>query len=180
METTMVSTKWYAIRVIAGKEKEALKNLRFELEVNNMDRYIEDIVLPIERKFSLRKGEKVSREKLIFPGYLLISCKMSSELDKVIKRTNMVIEVSGDKGRPTPMRDVEVERILSQMEESMKDEKIPFIVGEIVEINDGAFSGFTGTITEVDNHKKTLKINVPIFGRDTPVVLDYLQVNKNF
>jgi len=172
--------KWYAIRVVSGKEKKALENLRFGLKVNNLTKYVGDILLPMEKEYKIRNGKKITREKLTFPGYILIEAKLNGELSRLIKRTNFVVEVTGDsKGIPTPLKQKEVDRIIGKIDENIKnDENIPFIVGEVVNIIDGAFSTFKGDIIHIYETKNTLKVNVTIFGRVTPVELSYLQVDK--
>lgn len=172
--------KWYALRVVSGKEKKALENLEFELKMNNLTQYVGQVLLPMEKEYKMKNGKKVSREKLTFPGYLLVEANLNGELSRLIKRTNLVVEFTGDtKGIPTPLKQKEVDRIVGKIEEvAAKDNDIPFIVGETVKIIDGAFTTFNGEIVSIDEGKSTLKVNVTIFGRITPVELSYLQVDK--
>lgn len=177
-ETKLKNAKWYALRVVSGKEKKAIENLEFELNVNDLNKFISNLLLPMEREFKLRNGKKVSREKLTFPGYLLMEAELNGELERVVKRTNFIIEFIGDKGRPTPLKQKEVDRIIGNIEENEDMTHVPFFVGEFINIIDGPFSTFKGEITHVDEAKQNLKVNVSIFGRVTPVNLSYLQVDK--
>jgi transcriptional antiterminator NusG len=177
-QTKLKDAKWYALRVVSGKEKKAIENLEFELKVNNLDRFVSNLLLPMETEFKLRNGKKVSREKLTFPGYLLLEAELNGELERTVKRTNFVIEFTGDKGRPTPLKQREIDRIIGKIEDDENREEIPFVVGEFVDIIDGPFNTFKGEITHIDEAKQTLKVNVSIFGRVTPVDLSYLQVDK--
>jgi len=172
------NAKWYALRVVSGKEKKAITNLEFELKVNNLDKYISNLLLPTEKEFKLRNGKKVSREKLTFPGYLLMEATLNEDIETTVKKTNLIIEFIGDKGRPTPLKQAEVERIIGKIEENETSTNVPFFVGEIVKIIDGPFSTFKGEVTHVDEVKENLSVSVSIFGRSTPVNLSYLQVDK--
>ena len=172
------NAKCYALRVVSGKEKKAIENLEFELEMNNLDKFVSNLLLPMEKEFKLRNGKKVAREKLTFPGYLLLEAELNGELSRIVKKTNFVIEFIGDKGQPTPLKQKEVDRIIGKIEESADESYIPFVVGEFVNIIDGPFSTFKGEITHIDETKQSLKVNVSIFGRISPVNLSYLQVDK--
>lgn len=172
------NAKWYALRIVSGKEKKAVENLEFELNVNNLDRFVSNLLLPMEKEFKLINGKKVSREKLTFPGYLLLEAELNGELSRTVKRTNFVIDFVGDKGQPTPLKQKEVDRIIGKIEEAADESYIPFVVGEFVDIIDGPFSTFKGEISEIDEAKQTLKVNVSIFGRISSVSLNYLQVDK--
>lgn len=173
------NAKWYALRVISGKEKRALENLEFELGATGLDKYVTELLLPKEREFKLKSGKKIAQDKLSFPGYLLLGAELNGELKRIVEKTNFIIDFIGTKGIPTPMREKEVERIIGKMETEEEDIAIPFLVGEIVEIIDGPFSTFKGEVTELNQEKESLKVNVSIFGRVSSVDLNYLQVNKD-
>jgi len=178
-KTKLKNAKWYALRVVSGKEKKAIENLEFELDVNDLNKFVENLLLPMEKEFKLKNGKKVSKEKLTFPGYLLLQADLNGELERIVKRTNFIIEFIGDSGQPTALKQKEVDRIIGKIEETADENYVPYIVGEFVDIVDGPFSTFKGEITEVNEAKKTLKVNVAIFGRVNAVDLSYLQVEKN-
>lgn len=172
------NAKWYALRVVSGKEKKAIENLEFELDINDLDKFVSDLLLPMEKEFKLRNGKKVAREKLTFPGYLLLKAELNGELERVVKRTNFIIEFIGDKGKPTALKQTEVDRIIGKIAEVSSESYVPYVVGEFVDIVDGPFSSFKGEISGVDESKQIIKVNVSIFGRVTSVNLSYLQVDK--
>jgi len=173
------NAKWYALRVVAGKERKAMENLEFELDVNNMNKYVANLLLPMEREYKIKNGKKTSRDRLTFPGYLLFEATLIGELPRIVRRTNFIIEFTGDNyGKPAPLRQFEVDRIIGKIEEEKDITNIPYIVGETVDIIDGAFATFKGEITEIDEVKELISLNVTIFGRETPVTLSYLQVDK--
>jgi transcriptional antiterminator NusG len=181
---TKVKTKkqWYAIRTMAGKERKAKENIEREVANNGIGEWVGEIVLPIDNVYKLRNGKKFKKEKLVFPGYIFVELQLIGEVERVVKRTNMVIGFAGDRDRkPIPMKDSEINRIKGKMEEVKKSEDngvIPFIVGETISVIDGPFSGFNGEVGKVNHEKQTLEIKVLIFGRETPVTLSYLQVDK--
>lgn len=173
--------KWYAIKTLSGKEKKAKENLESEIKLNNISKWIGDVILPLEKKVSLRNGKKYTRETLTIPGYLFIEAELIGEVTRIIRNTNMIIGFAGDvKNNPVAMRKTEVERMIGRMEDSnVTEDEIIFLVGEEVEIADGPFATFKGNITKVNKDKKTIDVNVSIFGRETPVTLNYLQVNRS-
>lgn len=171
--------KWYALRVVSGREKKALDNLESELKINKLTKFVGEILLPVKKEYKIKNGKKVSKDKITFPGYLLIEAVLNGEISRLIKNTNLVIEFIGDvKGKPTPLKQKEIDRIVGNIKENIKeDDDIPYIIGETVNIIDGAFKSFKGEISSIGD-KNTLKVNVIIFGRMTPVELSYLQVDK--
>mgnify|MGYP003333957232 CR=1 FL=1 len=174
----MKGAKWYALRVVTGKEKKAIEFLESELRINNCERFVNEILLPQEDEMKMRNGKKFKRSRITMPGYLFIECKIIGEVENTVRRTNMVADwVRDSAGKPEPLKPREMDKILGRIEETKKGE-VPFIVGETVRIIDGPFSTFNGTIEHIDENKNHLKVNVMVFGRPTPVDLSFLQVER--
>jgi transcriptional antiterminator NusG len=174
--------KWYVVRAISGKERKIKEMIELEINRMNLDRYLAQVLIPTEKVYQIKQGKKVSKERNYFPGYVLIEADLKGEVPHVIKSVNGVIGFLGNKnGDPVPLRQAEVNRILGkvdELEESDEEINIPFIVGESVKVVDGPFNSFTGIIEEVYKEKKKLKVMVKIFGRKTPLELNYMQVEK--
>jgi transcriptional antiterminator NusG len=177
------SSNWYTLRVYNGKEKKIKENLEREMELGTFLGEVEKVILPLEKIFRMRKGKKVSVEKNMYPGYLLIESKeecLSPEAIAKITSQNMVLSFLGGI-HPVALKKREKERILERLGEisQIGTELIePFLIGESVTIIDGPFTTFTGNIVKVNERKKTLKLDVKIFGRSTPVELNFSQVDK--
>lgn len=183
MEQAREGFKWYVVRAISGQEKKVKAMIESELYRENLSDYVPDILIPTHKVFEIKNGKKTSKEKSYFPGYILIHAKLMGEVLPTIKAINGVVGFlgSGKDGDPVPLRQSEVNRILGQVDASNEEgEEMlePFIVGEFVKVNDGPFSGFSGVIEEVNEEKKKLKVMVKIFGRKTPLELNYVQVEK--
>jgi len=182
----MIEHKWYVIRVLSGQEKKVKTYLESEVEREKLNDYIPQVLIPSEKVYEMRNGKKRVRERNFFPGYVLISADLShGEAAHVINSIPGVIGFLGSGGgasrEPVPLRQTEVNRILGKVDEiDEMEEKLetPYIVGESVTVMDGPFSGFTGTVQEVFEEKKKLNVMVKIFGRNTPVELNYMQVEK--
>lgn len=175
--------KWYVIRAISGQEKKIKAYIEAEIRRNNMVDYVSQILIPTEKIYQIRKGKKVSKEKNLFPGYILIEAALVGELPHIIKNVPGVIGWLGaeKKGNPIPLSQAEVNRILGKVDEMADSEElynIPFIVGESVKVIDGPFNNFSGVIEEINEEKKKLKVMVKIFGRKTPLELSFMQVEK--
>jgi transcriptional antiterminator NusG len=173
--------KWYVVRAISGKEKRVKEYLESEINRLNLHESISQILIPTEKVFQIRKGKKVSKERNYFPGYVLIEADLTGEIPHIIKNVPDVLNFLGTKGRPEPIREAEVKRILGKVDElaEMGEEvNIPFIVGETVTVIDGPFNSFSGIIEEINHEKKKLKVMVKIFGRKTPLELGFMQVEK--
>ncbi len=178
-----VKKKWYVIRAISGKEKKVKEQLELEIERQNLKDYVEQILIPTEKVYQIRNGKKISKEKNYLPGYVLIEAALVGEVEHVIQSTNNIIGfLGGEKGGdPLPMRESEVNRILGKVDElaeESEDINVPFVVGESVKVIDGPFNNFNGVIEEINEEKKKLKVMVKIFGRKTPLELNYMQVQK--
>lgn len=183
----MGELKWYVVRAVSGQEKKAKAYLETEIARNKMEDYISEVLIPIEKVYEMRNGKKKIREKNFFPGYMLVSADFShGETMHLIKSIPGVIgflsnERGGSDRIPAPMRQSEINRILGRVDESEEIDvqmDVSYITGESVKVMDGPFSGFSGTIQEVFAEKKKLSVVVKIFGRNTPVELNYIQVEK--
>lgn len=179
--------KWYVVRAVSGQEKKVKNYLENEIARAKMEESIPQVLIPSEKVYEMRNGKKRIRERNFFPGYILISADLSSgETTHLINSIPGVIGFLGASGtstikEPLPLRQAEVNRILGRVDEAEEqDEQLdtPFIIGESVKVMDGPFSGFTGTVEEVFEDKKKLNVTVKIFGRNTPVELNYIQVEK--
>tara|TARA_B100001939_G_scaffold140484_1_gene121630 strand:- start:1583 stop:2131 length:549 start_codon:yes stop_codon:yes gene_type:complete len=179
-----IEKKWYVIRAISGKEKKVKELLELEIDRHKLNDYVEQVLIPTQKIYQIRNGKKISKEKNYFPGYVLINAALIGEVEHVIKSLTNVIGFLGATkgGDPLPMRQVEVNRILGKVDElSVSDEEmdIPYVVGESVKVIDGPFNNFNGIIEEINEEKKKLTVMVKIFGRKTPLELNYMQVEKD-
>lgn len=183
--TTMTEStkKWYVVRAISGKEKKIKEMIESEVLHSGMKDHVDQVLIPTEKVYQIRKGKKVSKERSFFPGYILLQANLIGELPHIIKNLTGVIGFLGETkgGDPVPLRASEVSRILGTVDdlaESDEELNIPFIVGEAVKVIDGPFNSFSGLIEEINAEKKKLKVMVKIFGRKTPLELSYMQVEK--
>ncbi|XOV91867.1 MAG: transcription termination/antitermination protein NusG [Bacteroidota bacterium] len=183
----MSEHKWYVVRAISGREKRVKNYLEQEISRNEIESLVPQVLIPSEKVYEMRNGKKRVRERNFFPGYILIQADLSNgETQHIITNTPDVIGFLGEGGTsslkdPVPLRQNEVNRILGRVDEAEEyEEKLvtPYIVGESVKVMDGPFSGFTGTVEEVFEDRKKLNVTVKIFGRNTPVELNYIQVEK--
>lgn len=173
--------KWYVVRAISGSEKKVKLYIESEINRLNLDQYISRVLIPIEKVYQVRNGKKISKERNLYPGYILMEAELVAEIPHIIKDVPGVIGFLGSKGEPTPMRASEVNRILGKVDElAEKGEEVnvPYIVGESVKVIDGPFNSFSGIIEEINEDKKKLKVMVKIFGRKTPLELGFMQVEK--
>jgi len=181
-ETTAANAKkWYVLRAVSGKEKKVKEYIDSEIVRNNIKDYISQVLIPTEKVYQIRNGKKISKERNYFPGYIMLEAFMIGEIPHILKNIPGVIGFLGDKGQPIPLRPAEVNRILGKVDELSESDaelNIPFIVGEAVKVIDGPFNSFTGTIEEINEEKKKLTVMVKIFGRKTPLELNYMQVEK--
>ena len=171
--------KWYVLRTFSGHEKKVKQYLEREIGRLGLEDKVTDIMIPTETVFEMRGGKKRTREKTFFPGYLLIHTLMDKELQHVASGLPSVIGFLGAGDEPTPLRPDEVDRILGKVDEAREvgeQPEIPFRQGDAVKIVDGPFNNFNGFVEEVYPDKMKLKVMVSIFGRKTPLELDYLQV----
>ncbi|MFH1161560.1 MAG: transcription termination/antitermination protein NusG [bacterium] len=173
--------KWYVVRAISGNEKKVKQYLESEIANHNLQDYITQVLIPMEKVYMIRKGKKVSKERNFFPGYVLIEATLIGETPHIIRNVPGVLGFLGAKGEPHPLRPAEVKRLLGkfdELSEQGEEMNIPFIVGETVTVIDGPFNSFSGVIEEINEEKKKLKLMVKIFGRKTPLELGFMQVQK--
>ena len=171
--------KWYSLKVISGKEKTTKENIIFEAENQNMSQFIEDIFVPFEKVIEMKNNKKKVKEKLFFPGYILINMELNKETKYLIENTNGVLSFVGPKGgAPVPLRDEEIKRIFGEIERKDGQEviQVSFMKGDSVKIISGPFVDFNGVVDEINQDKQKVKVIVSIFGRPTPVELDFFQV----
>ena len=175
-----MAQRWYVINVYSGFENKVAESIRELAEQKGMAELFEQILVPVEEVVEMRRGSKVKIERKFFPGYVLIRMEMTDESWHLVKNTAKMTGFLGGGGRPTPVSDAEVERILRQVQEGIERPKpsVTFEIGEQVRVCDGPFNSFSGLVEEVDEDRARLKVAVSIFGRATPVELEYSQVEK--
>ncbi len=170
--------KWYAIHVLSGHEKKVKAHLENEADLAGLTEKISEILIPSEQVTEMRAGKKRVRNKTFFPGYMLVRMALDKESRYLVLNTPGITSFVGPKNEPQPLRQDEIDRILGRVEDSETGEivEIPFRLGDPIRVTDGPFSDFTGFVEEINEEKKKVKVSVSIFGRSTPVELDYLQV----
>lgn len=169
--------KWYVLRTFSGHEKKVKEYLESEVERLGMEEKLTQVVIPTETVFEMRAGKKKTREKTSFPGYILLEALIDPYLREVVSGAPSTIGFLGANGEPVPLRPDEVSRILGMMDEDKGEVmEIPFKEGDAVKVVDGPFNTFTGFVEEVYPDKMKVRVMVSIFGRKTPLELDYLQV----
>ncbi|MEY1639161.1 transcription termination/antitermination protein NusG [Tenuifilum osseticum] len=175
--------KWYVLRAIGGKEKKVKELVENEIKRLKLDDFIYQVLIPTEKVYQIRNGKKISKERIYYPGYVLIEAALVGEIPHILRNIPNVLGFLGDPktGDPIPLRQAEVNRILGKVDELVDSEEelnVPFYVGETVKVIDGPFNSFSGVIEEVNEEKKKLKVMVKIFGRKTPLELSFMQVEK--
>ena len=175
-----MSSRWYVIHVYSGFEKKVATAIREQADQKGLAERFEEILVPTEEVVEVKRGAKVSSERKIFPGYVLIKMDLDDETWHLVKNTAKVTGFLGGRGKPLPISDAEAARIIHQMQEGIERPKpsITFEIGEQVRVSDGPFTSFNGVVEEVDEEKSRVKVAVSIFGRATLVELEYSQVEK--
>ena len=175
-----MAKRWYSVSVLSNYEKKIAETIRQSAIDSNMEEQIEEVLVPTEEIIEVRRGKKVTTERRFMPGYVLVRMELSDEAYHLITSVNRVTGFLGPQGRPMPMRDAEVNQILNRVQEGEDTPRtlIHFDIGEQVKINGGHFEGFDGNVEEVDDENQRLKVTVSIFGRATPVELEFTQVSK--
>ncbi|MGI9526603.1 MAG: transcription termination/antitermination protein NusG [Weeksellaceae bacterium] len=179
----MSDKKWYVLKTVNGKENKIKDYIEEEIKYQGLEDYLGQIVVPMEKVIQIKNGKKVQRERVHYPGYVMIEVELAGEVPHVIKGINGVISfLSATKGGdPVPMRKSEVNRMLGKMDALSEEEElinIPYTVGETIKVIDGPFNGFNGTIEKINEEKRKLEVMVSIFGRKSPLELNYMQVEK--
>jgi transcriptional antiterminator NusG len=183
MQKEVENMNWYVLRVMGGKERKTVEFLEKEIDRLGMRDFVSQILVPTEKVYQIRNGKKVSKEKNFFPGYVLVEANLIGEVPHALKNVTNVLGFLGATkgGVPVPMRQSEINRILGKVDDmALADEQvnIPFVVGENVKVIDGPFNSFNAEIEAIDEQKKKLQLMVKIFGRKTPLELNFMQVEK--
>lgn len=175
-----MAKRWYSVSVLSNYEKKIAEQIRTSIIEAGLEDEIEEVLVPTEEVIEVRRGKKVMTERRFMPGYVLVRMEMSDQGYHLINSINRVTGFLGQQGRPMPMRDAEVNAILNRVQEGEEAPRtlLTFEVGEKVKVNDGPFEDFDGLVEFVDDANQRLKVTVSIFGRETPVELEFTQVSK--
>lgn len=175
--------KWYVVRAVSGQENKVKDYIEREIAHHGLEDQVDQVLVPTEKVIQIRNGKKVNKERVYFPGYIMVQANLIGEIPHIIKGINGVIGFLGETkgGDPVPLRKSEVNRMLGKVDElSVKEDNvaIPFTIGETIKVIDGPFNGFNGTVEKINEEKRKLEVMVKIFGRKTPLELSYMQVEK--
>ena len=175
-----MAMRWYSVSVLSNFEKKIAEQIRTTVAENGLEAEIDEVLVPTEEVIEVRRGKKVTTERRFMPGYVLVHMDMSDQGYHLINSINRVTGFLGPQGRPMPMRDAEVNQLLNRVQEGEDSPRtlIHYEIGEKVKVNDGPFEDFDGTVEEVDEENQRLKVTVSIFGRETPVELEFTQVTR--
>ncbi len=172
---------WYVLRAISGKEAKVKEYIETDIKLRGLTDKVSQVLIPTEKVVQVRNGKRIVKERNYLPGYVLVEAELVGEIAYLLRNTPNVLGFLGGMDSPTPIRQSEINRILGtvdELQETVDDNTLEFVLGEVVKVNAGPFSGFNGTIEEINTEKKKLKVMVKIFGRSTPVELGYTQVDK--
>lgn len=175
-----MAKRWYSVSVLSNFEKRVAEQIKHAVADAGLEDEIEEVLVPTEEVIEIRRGKKVTTERRFMPGYVLVRMEMNDRTYHLVSSTNRVTGFLGPQGKPMPMRDGEVNAILNRVEEGAEQPRnlISYVVGEKVRVTDGPFEGFDGSVEDVDEEAQRLKVTVSIFGRATPVELEFTQVAK--
>lgn len=175
-----MAIRWYVVHVYSGFEKKVAESIKDQARQKGMEALFEEVLVPTEEVVEIRRGQKVTSERKFFPGYVLAKMELTDQSWHLVKDTPKVTGFLGSKGKPSPISEKEAQQILHQVQEGVERPKpsITFEIGEQVRVADGPFTSFNGTVDDVDEERSRLKVAVSIFGRSTPVELEYSQVEK--
>lgn len=175
-----MAKRWYVVHVYSGFEKKIAAAIKEQAAQKGLADHFDEILVPAEEVVEVRRGQKVNAERKFFPGYVLVKMELTDDAWHLVKNTPKVTGFLGTKLRPTPISEAEAERIMKQTQEGVEHPRpsVVFQIGEQVRVADGPFTSFNGTVEEVDEHAGRVKVSVSIFGRPTPVELEYSQVEK--
>jgi len=173
--------KWYIVQTFSGFENKVAETLRETVKIKKLEEKICEVLVPLHEVTEVRRGKRVQRKKKYFPSYVLVKMEMSKELYHMIKNIQKVTGFLGTTGLPVPVSDKEIDKILGNIKEGslIPEPSISFDIGEQVKVCEGPFASFTGLVEEIDEEKSRLKVSVSIFGRPTPIELEYNQVEKS-
>ena len=173
--------RWFIIHVYSGFERKVRESIREQAEQKGLAGHFDDILVPSRDVVEIKRGKRVSAESKLFPGYVLVRMILNDETWSLVRNTAKVTGFLGPGGKPSPISDIEADRIRSQMQEATESPKmtVSFVIGDQVRVADGPFASFSGTVEEVDEGRGRLKVSVSIFGRATPVELEYSQVERS-
>lgn len=175
-----MTARWYVVNVYSGSEKKVAESLREQAVLKKMEDKILEVLVPTENVVEIKKGVKVNAEHKFFPGYILVKMELSDETWLVVKNTPRVSGFLGSRNKPQPISEAEVQKILNQIQEGIErpQTNVNFEVGEQIRVIDGPFASFIGVVEEIDADRSRMKVSVSIFGRYTPVELEFSQVEK--
>ena len=175
-----MAARWYIIHVYSGFEQKVKDAVLEQAEQKGLTSMFEEILVPSEEVVEVRRGKKVSTDRKFFPGYVLVKMQLNDETWSLVRNTAKVTGFLGAGGRPAPIPDSEAERVQAQMQEGVEHPRmsVSFVTGDRIRVTDGPFSTFEGVVEDVDDHKGRLRVSVSIFGRATPVELEYSQVER--
>ncbi|MDJ0610285.1 MAG: transcription termination/antitermination protein NusG [Kiloniellales bacterium] len=175
-----MTARWYVVHAYSGSEKKVAESIQEQARQKHMEDLFEEVVVPTEDVVEVRRGQKIASERKLLPGYVIIKMDLTDESWHLVKNTPKVTGFLGERGKPTPISEAEAQRLLQQVQEGVERPRptISFEIGEQVRVADGPFTSFNGLVEEVDEERARLKVAVSIFGRSTPVELEYTQVEK--
>ena len=172
---------WYIVQTFSGFEQKVADTIKDAIKSKSLDEKITDVLVPLHEVTEVKRGKRVQRKKKYFPSYVLVKMEMNKELYHMIKNIQKVTGFLGTTGKPIPVSDKEIDKILGNIKEGslVPEPSLTFDIGEQVKVCEGPFASFTGLVEEVDEEKSRLKVSVSIFGRPTPIELEYNQVEKS-
>ena len=175
-----MALRWYVVHVYSGFEQKVVQSIKEQIVAKGMEDLFAEVLVPTEEVVEMRRGSKVRSDRKFFPGYVLVKMELTDQTWHLVKDTPKVTGFLGARGKPAPITQAEADRILRQMQEGVEHPRplISFMSGDQVRVTDGPFNSFSGVVEEVDDGKGRLKVSVSIFGRATPVELEYSQVVK--